>query len=87
LRQVGTNNDSLDISTYESLNGYFEKDGTLGKLQLSGFKLSIKGLNNNFVQTIDFTIGEWQAMINLIASGERADTINRLLGNFVTSSK
>jgi hypothetical protein len=49
--EVGASNDSKS-----SLNGYIEHLGSLGKIELTSFKISLKGLNTEFEQNFTFEL-------------------------------
>jgi len=49
-----------------SLSGFIERDSTIGKVEISSFKLSIKGLSDEHEQIIQFKLGEWQLLLNML---------------------
>jgi hypothetical protein len=64
------------------MNGYFEHMGTLGKIELSSFKMLIKGLNVDFDQEINFELKEWENILRLFSTGASDYPLKFLIGKF-----
>lgn len=68
-----------------SLSGFIEKDAAIGKIEIEGFALSIKGLSTDYEQRIDFVLGEWRLLLNLIKLYN--EPLKVMIGNYMSSSE
>jgi len=66
------------------VNGYFEHNGGLGKLTVTGFKFMIKGLNSDFREEFEFEVKQWDKLLSLC---EKGAPIKSLLCNFLTAKR
>lgn len=51
-----------------SLSGCIEKNGNLGKIDISPFTITIKGLDTDYELTHQFKMGEWGKVIGYLQS-------------------
>jgi hypothetical protein len=47
------------------LSGFIERDSATGKIEITGFLLSIIGLSNDHEQKINFNLDEWRLILNI----------------------
>ena len=86
MKRIGGVTDDTDETELDSLNGYFEHQNKLGKIEISPFKLKIKGITNSFEQEIIFTLSEWELLLHLFSQATNDFPLKFLLGKFCTSS-
>ena len=76
---------SNDILNQSSLNGYIEKDSVTGKVEISSFSLSIKGLSTDHEQAIPFLLSEWRLILSLFKLF--SEPIKIMIGNYKSSQE
>jgi hypothetical protein len=70
-----------------SLSGFIERDGNIGKIEVQGFSLSIKGLSTatELEQNIDFNLNEWRTLLNLFKYYN--EPLKIMIGNYRLSQE
>ena len=76
---------SNNLLNQTELNGFIEKDESVGKIEVKGFSLSIKGLTTDHEQIINFTLGEWRQLLNLLKLYN--EPLKVLIGNYRSSQE
>lgn len=79
------NIENIDILSQTGLNGYIEKDSVTGKIEITTFSLSIKGLSTDHEQTITFLLGEWRLILSLFKLF--SEPIRVMIGNYKSSQE
>lgn len=68
-----------------NLSGFIEKDAAIGKIEVDGFYLSIKGLSTEHEQRIDFKLSEWRLVLSLIKYYN--EPLKVMIGNYKSSQE
>ena len=68
-----------------SLSGFIERDSAIGKIEISGFSLSIKGLTTDYEQNINFLLSEWRLILKLFKYYNEPLVI--MIGNYKISQE
>ena len=68
-----------------SLSGFIERNSAIGKMEISSFSLSIKGLTTEYEQIITFNLSEWRLIVNLFKYYN--DPLKIMIGNYKTSQE
>lgn len=89
LQLQKSNKDSPAFLSNPDLNGYFEMEKSLGKIQITGFKFSIKALNQDKESAVCFDLDKWSSILWLITSSSIEDPLQMMLVNshFLHSKK
>lgn len=77
--------DFSDVLSQTGLNGYIEKDSATGKIEITTFSLSIKGLSTDHEQTIPFVLGEWKLILSIFKLFP--EPIKVMIGNYKSSQE
>jgi len=73
------------FSGQNSLGGFIERDSAIGKIDISGFSLSVKGLTTEHEQKIDFRLSDWRLILNLFKYYN--EPLKIMIGNYKASQQ
>lgn len=83
LPELPTNQQNINGIT--CLSGFIERDQAIGKIDVDGFYLSIKGLSSDHEQKINFTLSEWKLLLSLMKYYN--EPLKVMIGNYKSSSE
>lgn len=86
--QIDEDNDleeSKSSLAENSLSGFIERDSATGKIEVTGFSLSIIGLTNDHEQKINFNLSEWRLILNLFKLYN--EPLKVMIGNYKSSQE
>lgn len=68
-----------------SLSGFIERNSAIGKVEVNGFTLSIKGLTTDHEQIIDFPLSQWRMLLQLFKYYN--EPLKIMIGNYKSSQE
>ena len=85
--QTDADNDVEDtkLTAKTLLSGFIERDSAIGKIEITGFSLSIIGLSNDHEQKINFNLTEWRLILNLFKYYN--EPLKIMIGNYKSSQE